>query len=340
MNSEERVLNTLQRKEVDRIPTFEWSYDKKLINGIFPGCNLDDFIDRLDIDAVVVELQYKKEEIASGVFKDEWGNIIKFSEEFHALSEGCIRSVEDFRNFVPPEPLAPGRFEPFESAKARHGGKRALIVHLNDVFSIPRNLLGYENLFMNIASNPDFVRELVDMSAEFNLTLAKEAVKRGTKIVFTGDDYAYDKGLLISPKSFNEVFYPGFLKVMQGFKDLGLLVIKHTDGYIWPIIEKLIDSGIDCLDPIEPTAGMFLSEVKEKYGSRIALKGNVDCSETLTFGTEDEVREETKKCIKDAGYGFGYILSSSNSIHSGVKPANYMALIDTLHEFGQYPLKF
>ena len=32
MNSEERVLNTLQRKEVDRIPTFEWSYDKKLIN--------------------------------------------------------------------------------------------------------------------------------------------------------------------------------------------------------------------------------------------------------------------------------------------------------------------
>src|SRR5665647_2008310 len=101
MNSEDRVLNTLQRKEVDRIPTFEWSYDKKLIEGIFPDCCQDDFIDRLDIDAVVVELQYKKEEISPGVFKDEWGNIIKFSKEFHALSEGCIRSAEDFKKFIP-----------------------------------------------------------------------------------------------------------------------------------------------------------------------------------------------------------------------------------------------
>ena len=249
-------------------------------------------------------------------------------------------SAEDFKNFEPPEPLAAGRFDPFENAKLRHGGKRALIVHLNDVFSVPRNLLGYENLFMNIASDADLVKELVDMSAEFNLSLAKDAVRRGAKIVFTGDDYAYDKGLLISPKSFDEVFYPGFLKVMKGFKELGLFVIKHTDGYIWPIIDKLVDSGIDCLDPIEPTAGMSLSEVREKFGHRVALKGNVDCSEeTLSFGTVDEVIAETKKCIKDAGDGYGYVLSSSNSIHSGVKPANYIAMIDTLREFGKYPLK-
>ncbi|MHB1334769.1 MAG: uroporphyrinogen decarboxylase family protein [Candidatus Humimicrobiaceae bacterium] len=340
MNSEERVINTLQRKEVDRIPTFEWSFDKKLIDGIFPGCSLEDFIDRLDIDAVVVELYYKKEEITPGVFKDEWGNIIKFSDEFHALSEGCIRSDEDFKKFEPPEPLAFGRFDPFEKAKLIHGGKRALVIHLNDVFSIPRNLLGYENLFINIAANPKLVKEFVDMSAEFNLALAREAVKRGAKIVFTGDDYAYDKGLLISPKSFDEIFYPGFLKVIKGFKELGLLVIKHTDGYIWPIIDKLIDSGIDCLDPIEPTAGMLLSEVKKKYGSRIALKGNVDCSETLTFSNVDAVVSETKKCIKDAGEGYGYVLSSSNSIHSGVKPENYKAMLDTLHEYGSYPIKF
>ncbi|MHB1377678.1 MAG: hypothetical protein ACYCXB_09720, partial [Candidatus Humimicrobiaceae bacterium] len=186
MNSKERVINTLQRKEVDRIPTFEWSFDKKLVGGVCPGCNLDDFIEKLDIDGVVVELYYKTEEIKPGVFKDEWGNIIKFSEEFHSLSEGCIRSDEDFKKFQPPEPLASGRFDPFEKAKMIHGDKRALIIHLNDVFSIPRNLLGYENLFMNIAANPKLVKELVDMSAEFNLALAKEAVKRGAKIVFTG----------------------------------------------------------------------------------------------------------------------------------------------------------
>ena len=126
---------------------------------------------------------------------------------------------------------------------------------------------------------------------------------------------------------------------MRGFKELGLYVIKHTDGYIWPIIDKIVDSGIDCLDPIEPTAGMFITEVREKYGNRIALKGNVDCSETLTFGSVDDVIKETRQCLKDAKPGTGYILSSSNSIHSGVKPENYKAMVDTLLEFGNLPLK-
>jgi uroporphyrinogen decarboxylase len=175
---------------------------------------------------------------------------------------------------------------------------------------------------------------------DYNLKLAKEAVRRGVKIVFTGDDYAYDKGLLVSPKAFDEIFYPGFLKVMQGFKELGLLVIKHTDGYIWPIIDKIVDSGIDCLDPIDPGAGMKISEVKSKYGDRISLKGNVDCADTLTFGSKEEVIRETKQCLIDGAPGYGFILSSGNSIHSGVKPENYIAMLQTLKEYGSYPLKF
>jgi uroporphyrinogen decarboxylase len=84
---------------------------------------------------------------------------------------------------------------------------------------------------------------------------------------------------------------------------------------------------------------MYISEVKNKYGNRIALKGNVDCSDILTFGKVEQVVEETKKCIHDGAPGFGYILSSSNSIHSGVKPENYIAMLNTLKEYGKYPLR-
>ena len=65
---------------------------------------------------------------------------------------------------------------------------------------------------------------------------------------------------------------------MGGYKDRGLLIIKHTDGEIMPLIDMIVDSGIDCLDPIDPTAGMDLAEIKMKYGKRIAIKGNVDLS--------------------------------------------------------------
>ena len=86
---------------------------------------------------------------------------------------------------------------------------------------------------------------------------------------------------------------------MGGFKELGLLVIKHTDGNLWPIMDMIVDSGIDCLDPIDPKGGMSIPEVKGKYGHRIAIKGNVDCADLLTFGTVEETVAATKQALRE-----------------------------------------
>ncbi len=339
MKSEKRVIKALQRQEVDRIPSFEWSIDSKVINLINPGFSLEDFIYEWDIDAIIVSVEYDKEKISENVYKDEWGNIIKFTAEEHSVSEGCIKNERDLKKYDPPDPKKPSRFKKIEKIIEKHKNKKAIILHLNDVFSIPRNLLGYENLFMNIASNPKLINELIDLSININLELARIAVSKGIKIIFTGDDYAYDKGLLISPGSFKRLFLPGLKKIIKGFKELGLLVIKHTDGYIWPILDDIVNTGIDCIDPIDPVAGMRIKEVKEKYGHRIAIKGNVDCAQTLSFSSIEDVIIETKKCIRDGGPGYGYILSSSNSIHSGVKPENYVAMLKALKMYGKYPIK-
>jgi uroporphyrinogen decarboxylase len=198
--------------------------------------------------------------------------------------------------------------------------------------------MGMENLLMTIAAEPELIKALVDMSVEINLAMAKEVASRGVDFIWTGDDYAYNTGPMMSPNSFRELFYPGLCRVIGGFRELGLPVIKHTDGDLWPIIDMIVDSGISCLDPIDPQAGMDLSEVKAKYGHRIALKGNVDCAQTLSYATVEEVVEETKQAIIKGAPGGGYILSSSNSIHASVKPENYMAMLDTLKKFGRYPI--
>jgi uroporphyrinogen decarboxylase len=169
--------------------------------------------------------------------------------------------------------------------------------------------------------------------------MAKEVAARGAQIVYTGDDVAATKGPLMSPRHFRKLFYPALCRVMRGYKELGLYVIKHTDGNLWPIMDMIVDSGIDCLDPIDPIAGMDLGEVKAKYGDRIALKGNVDCAELMTFGTPEETAEATKTALRKGMPGGGFIVSSSNSIHSGVKPENYVALLRTLQEFGSYPMR-
>ena len=83
---------------------------------------------------------------------------------------------------------------------------------------------------------------------------------------------------------------------------------------------------------------MDLGQLKEKYGQRVCLLGDVDCAYTLTWGTLEEVRDEVKRCIHQAASGGGYICMSSNSIHSAVKPENYVEMVDAVHKYGQYPI--
>lgn len=338
MTSEERVLRALQRQEPDRVPHFEWVVDRRVREALFPGCkNYTDFALQMGHDAIIVDLIYKKERVGTNRWLTEWGYVSQNTDEEHGVEvESPINSMRDFECYKAPDPHMPERFAAVEKAVQNFAGRKAVIVHLNDVFSIPRYLMGMTGLIMAIVREPELVKALVDMSVTINLELAKEVAARGVKIVYTGDDYAYNKGPFMSPKHFRELFYPGLCRVMQGYKELGLYVIKHTDGNIWSIIDMIIDSGIDCLDPIDPQAGMDLGEVKARYGRRLALKGNVDCAQLMTFGTPQEVIEATKHTLKQGMPGGGFILSSSNSIHSGVKPENYATMLQTWGEYGRY----
>jgi uroporphyrinogen decarboxylase len=152
----------------------------------------------------------------------------------------------------------------------------------------------------------------------------------------TGDDVCYTNGPMFSPDHFREIFFPYYTKVMTAYKDIGFRVIKHCDGDVLPIIDMLTSPPIDCYDPMDPSAGMQLSWFKENYGGRLCLKGNVDCAQTLTFGSVDDTVRETKECLRIGMPGYGYICSSSNSLHSKVKPENYQAMLNTIHEYGVY----
>ena len=341
LSSAERVRRVLDRREPDRIPHFEWLFAKNVREAICPGCTShNDFAVKMGHDTILVGPDFKKEQVGPTQWRSEWGHVDDYGNEEHGVEvESPIKDMADFERYTPPDPHAPGRYDTVEWAVREFKNDKAIGVHLNDVFSIPRSLMGMENLLMTIAADPELIKALVDMSVEINLAMAKEVAARGVDFVWTGDDYAYNTGPMMSPDSFRNLFYPGLCRVIGGFRKLGLPVIKHTDGYLWPIIDMIVDSGISCLDPIDPQAGMDLAEVKAKYGDRIALKGNVDCAQTLSYASTEEVIEETKQAIGKGAPGGGYILSSSNSIHASVKPENYMAMLDTLKRFGRYPIR-
>ena len=339
MTSAERVMRVLRRQEPDRIPHFEWIIDRKVRQAICPGCTMEEFTVRMGLDAILTAPDIKKEQIGPKRYRNEWGVISEATAEEHTFPvEGPIKTLDDLRNYQPPDPHAPGRYDSLQKTVKKYKGKLAVGVHLNDVFSIPRYLAGFEGILLAFVDQPELVRGLVELSVGVNLAFAEECARRGADFIFTGDDYAATERPFMSPKCFREFLYPGLKRVIGGFRKLGLPVIKHTDGMITPILDMILDSGIDCLDPIDPIAGMDIGVMKEQHGGRIALKGNVDCAHTLTFGSEEQVVEETKEVIRKAGEGGGLIVSSSNSIHSSVKPGNYLAMWNAIRMYGRYPI--
>ena len=72
---------------------------------------------------------------------------------------------------------------------------------------------------------------------------------------------------------------------------------------------------------------------------RVCVVGNIDCGYILSQASVAEVRAAVKECISKAAPGGGHILSSSNSIHSSVKPENYRVMLEACHEFGTYPIR-
>jgi len=339
MNTDERIIGALKHEKTDRVPFVEWAIDKKVVEALMPGATADDLVYEMDLDAIPnVDLDFKKEMIGDKI-KDEWGMMKQYTAEDHAFPlGGPIKDRDDFKAYKPPNPRDGYHYETLEKKLKQHQGKKTVIVHLNDVYSIPSRLMQYEDFLCTMAIDPGLIRDMVDMNVDIQLELAEECVKRGVKFVFTGDDVAYVNGPVMSPQMFEDIFLEPMKRVIGGFKDMGLYTLKHTDGDIMTLIDMILSTGIDCLDPIDPVAGMDLALIKEKYGKQVCIKGNVDCAQLLSFGTVEEVMEATKNCLRIGAPGGGYIISSSNSIHSSVRPENFKAMIDIIHKYRDYPL--
>jgi uroporphyrinogen decarboxylase len=346
----ERFMVALAVEEPDRVPHFEQAYNEASIIGI--GRHFTDklpplkpafalFIEELDIDGVFARPFERGEELGEGCFRDAWG--IVFKRNPHGLGfpmEGPIGSISDLKGYKPPRVNPDADLIMLTMMKARFGGKRALVFSTSDFFVTSWELRGgLDRLLIDYMENAQLAHELARLSTDYYKELASEAVDRGADAVIFGSDLAFNTNTLMSPAQFDEFIAPYLKELVDAVHRRGGKVIKHSDGNVWPILDRLIEIGFDGIHPIQPQC-MDLKEVKKHCGDRVCLLGNIDCIDILPSGTEEDVEEAVKQAIKDAGPGGGYILCSSNTIHPGCKPENYIAMVKATQKHGVYPIAF
>jgi uroporphyrinogen decarboxylase len=281
---------------------------------------------------------FKETHIDAKRLVDEWGVTYGITAEDKAPIEGPIKSLEDARRYIPPDPNAPYRLGGLPEYVERFKGRRAVVWCQRAEWMWAACLRRLDNLLVDFLDNPALARAVIEISIEFAVVLARRAVRAGADVVMIGDDYAYRSGPMMSPAVYREFLLPGLRRVVQVVKEEGALCVKHSDGNLWPILDMILSTGVDAINPMEPVAGMDIGEVKRKHGDRVCLIGNIDCGELLSRGSVDDVVRSVKQTILAAAPGGGYIMMSSNTIHSSVKPDNYRAMIEATHRYGEYPL--
>jgi uroporphyrinogen decarboxylase len=302
-----------------------------------------DAIEHFDLDAVMIDdranERYLCEQIDDVLFRNQWGTVVQMAAEVlpHPV-DGPISSENDLDEWTPPDPDAPWRFEVLEAVVKRYKGEKAIIASFADPFNVANEMRGASDHYMDFVRNPRLVDRLAGVITDYYLRYLRNCIEAGADIIFITGDYATTKWPMLSPDHFAKHVIPYLKTLVDASIEGGALTMKHTDGNIMPILDQIVDTGIHGLHPIDPNAGMDLGQMKKDYGDRLCLIGNVDCAHVLTWGSVEEVRQDVKRCIRQAARGGGFICMSSNSIHSGVTAERYVAMVDAIREYGQYPI--
>lgn len=214
------------------------------------------------------------------------------------------------------------------------GDRFMLTTHGDGTFPIPDGNEMYEFAY-TIADDPDGMKNRAKMLAEGAIERNKKLLDVGFDCLILCADYCYNSGPFLSLPMFDEYILPFLYKIIEEARKIGLYTIKHTDGNIMPILDRLIECRPHALHSLDPMAGVDIREVKRLVGDKICLCGNVNCA-LMQTGSDQEVIESAEYCLTYGKPGGGYIFSTSNVPFKGLPPERYRLILDVWKKMRVY----
>lgn len=196
--------------------------------------------------------------------------------------------------------------------------------------------IGMENELMAMVGEPDFITELFAAHTQLILDIYEGMRRQGMEFdaAWFNDDLGWTVSPLISPDMYRELVFPHHKRLCDYFADRDLKTFLHSDGNIAPLIPHFLDAGFVALHPLEAKAGLDVRDLKQQYGDRLILFGNIDVRKLS--GTKEEIEEEIRTKLTVAKEGGGYIYHSDHSVPSSVSFAHYCFALEMVKRYGAY----
>ena len=201
-------------------------------------------------------------------------------------------------------------------------------------------IIGSTNALFWMASDPELFAAFVDRVGEFLLAFSAAQIKAGGNRLsgmYIWGDVAYRNAMFFSPEYWRTVFKPHVKALIDLCHEHDLMAIYHGCGNASPIFDDMVEIGLDGYNPLEAKANLDIVRLKKRYAGKLAFVGNIDVR-ILEKGDPGEIKREVRYKLQ-AARGGGYVFQSDHSVTSAVAPESYKLAIDTLREFGGFPLK-
>lgn len=189
---------------------------------------------------------------------------------------------------------------------------------------------GSEQAMIDLREDPVFVMEAMEKATAISIEIGKALIRAGCPGIYIGDAWA--SASIISPRDYERFCQPFHAKAASAFHEMGAKVHLHICGNSAPILELMADTGVDAIEPLDLMDTAALADAKRRVGDRVCLKGGVSTSMLLN-GSADEVYEKSREIIRVCGPD-GYILGSSDDIPRDAPFANIDAMVRAAFDAG------
>ena len=191
-----------------------------------------------------------------------------------------------------------------------------------------------EFLLVGMIQRPELIHRIIEIETRYCIKVSEALLDAGCDGVLPTSDLAGNNGPFMSPKMFREFIFPGLKAECDAAHARGKHLIKHTDGQLWPVLDLMIEAGIDGWQGIQPEIGMTLPALQERYAGRLCFWGGVSMP-ALIDGTEEQVAEEVRIACESAPAAGGLVITCANSVMVGVKCQNYLAQVRAARLYGR-----
>jgi uroporphyrinogen decarboxylase len=232
-----------------------------------------------------------------------------------------------------PDPLDPRFFADIPTKTQRYPDRFRLFCLGFSLYERAWTMRGMEMLMMDFYDHPNFVHDLFNTIADYNLAQVRAALKYDIDAVYFGDDWGQQRGLQMGYALWKEFIFPVLKRMYAVVRHSGKFVFIHSCGDVDELFDDLVAIGLNCFNPFQPEV-MDTAALLKKYRGRLSYWGGLSTQRTLPYGTVEDVRRETRHLI-ELGHSGSFILSPAHSVEGDVPLENMLAFIEVAQAQGQ-----